>query len=125
MKRIGVLSDTHGFIPKQVYEFFKDCDELWHAGDIGPGVLEELRAWKTVRAVWGNCDSFALHYELEEQAFFVVEGQRELMHCLEAGYDIDSLFICPELYNSSTLQDDASSSTLHASRFMVSQQVYE
>ena len=79
MKRIGVLSDTHGFIPKQVYEFFKDCDELWHAGDIGPGVLEELRAWKTVRAVWGNCDSFALHYELEERAFFEVEGQRVLM----------------------------------------------
>ena len=73
MRRIGVLSDTHGTVPKQVYTFFKDCDELWHAGDIGPGVLEELRAWKTVRAVWGNCDSFALHYELEERAFFEVE----------------------------------------------------
>ena len=79
MKRIGVLSDTHGTLPKQVYTFFKDCDELWHAGDIGPGVLEELRAWKPVRAVWGNCDSFSLHYELEERAFFEVEGQRVLM----------------------------------------------
>ena len=73
------MSDTHGFIPKQVYEFFKDCDELWHAGDIGSGVLEELRAWKPLRAVWGNCDSFSLHYELEERAFFEVEGQRVLM----------------------------------------------
>ena len=79
MRRIGVLSDTHGVLPKQVYDFFRDCDELWHAGDIGPGVLEELRAFKPVRAVWGNCDSFALHYELEERAFFVVEGQRVLM----------------------------------------------
>ena len=32
-----------------------------------------------MRAVWGNCDSFSLHYELEEQAFFEVEGQRVLM----------------------------------------------
>lgn len=79
MKKIGVLSDTHGFLPKQVYSFFKDCDELWHAGDIGPWVLDELRGWKPVRAVWGNCDSFALHYELEEQSFFEVEGQRVLM----------------------------------------------
>ncbi|MBR4772839.1 MAG: metallophosphoesterase family protein [Bacteroidales bacterium] len=79
MKRIGVLSDTHGVVAPQVYTFFKDCDELWHAGDLGPGVLEELRAWKTVRAVYGNCDSFALHYELEEQLFFEVEGLRVLM----------------------------------------------
>ena len=79
MKRIGVLSDTHGSVPPQVFTFFKDCDELWHAGDIGPGVLDELRAWKPVRAVWGNCDSFSLHYELDESAFFVAEGQRVLM----------------------------------------------
>lgn len=79
MKRIGVLSDTHGTIAPQVYSFFKDCDELWHAGDIGPNVLETLREFKPVRAVWGNCDSFSLHYELEERAFFVVEGQRVLM----------------------------------------------
>ena len=79
MKRIGVLSDTHGVLAPQVFSFFKDCDELWHAGDIGPGVLDELRAFKPVRAVWGNCDSFSLHYELEERAFFEVEGQRVLM----------------------------------------------
>ena len=79
MKRIGVLSDTHGYIPSQVYSFFRDCDELWHAGDIGPGVLDQLRAWKPIRAVWGNCDSFALHYELEEQLFFEIEGLRVLM----------------------------------------------
>ena len=79
MKRIGVLSDTHGVVAPQVYSFFKDCDELWHAGDLGPGVLDELRAFKPVRAVYRNCDSFSLHYELEEQAFFDVEGQRVLM----------------------------------------------
>lgn len=79
MTRIGILSDTHGTVPPQVYTFFRDCDELWHAGDLGPGVLEELRQWKPLRAVWGNCDSFALHYELDEQLFFDCEGQRVLM----------------------------------------------
>ena len=79
MRRIGVLSDTHGFLPQQTYSFFKDCDELWHAGDIGPWVLDELRQWKPLRAVWGNCDSPALHYEIEEQLFFECEGQRVLM----------------------------------------------
>ena len=79
MKRIGVLSDTHGTVPKQVYSFFKDCDELWHAGDIGPGVLDELRAFKPVCAVWGNCDSFSLHYELPEVDFFECEGLRVMM----------------------------------------------
>ena len=79
MKRIGVLSDTHGVLAPQVFEFFKDCDELWHAGEIGPGVLDELRGFKEVRAVWGNCDSFSLHYELEERLFFVCEGLRVLM----------------------------------------------
>ena len=79
MKRIGVLSDTHGVVAPQVYSFFRDCDELWHAGDLGPRVLDELRSFKPVRAVYGNCDSFSLHYELEEQAFFDVEGQRVLM----------------------------------------------
>ena len=69
MTRIGVLSDTHGTLAPQVFDFFKDCDELWHAGDIGSGVLDELRAWKPLRAVWGNCDSVALHYTLDERAF--------------------------------------------------------
>ena len=79
MKRIGVLCDTHGTVASQVYSFFNDCDELWHAGDLGAGVLDELRSFKPVRAVFGNCDSFQLHYELDEQSFFEVEGQRVLM----------------------------------------------
>ena len=28
---------------------------------------------------------------------FVVEGRRELEHCLEAGYELDSVFWCPEI----------------------------
>ncbi len=62
MQRIGILSDTHGVIPHQVYNFFKDCDELWHAGDIGPGVLEQLQQFKPTVAVFGNTDGWDLRY---------------------------------------------------------------
>ena len=35
MTRIGLISDTHGWLDEAVYEHFKDCDEVWHAGDFG------------------------------------------------------------------------------------------
>ncbi len=35
MTRIGLISDTHGFLDEAVFEHFKDCDEVWHAGDFG------------------------------------------------------------------------------------------
>ena len=79
MKRIGILSDTHGTVAPQVYTFFKDCDELWHAGDLGSGVLEQLRDFKPVRAVYGNCDGYPLRYELQGTELFDCEGHRILM----------------------------------------------
>lgn len=77
--KIGVLSDTHGVVPEQVYSFFADCDQLWHAGDLGRGVLQQLRAFKPTRAVYGNMDDSALHYELPHTDFFTCEGHRVLM----------------------------------------------
>ena len=57
MKKIGLLSDTHGSIPEKVFEFFSPCQEIWHAGDIGNiAVLETLEAFRHVRAVYGNID---------------------------------------------------------------------
>lgn len=79
MKRIGILSDTHGCLPEQVWKFFAGCDELWHAGDCGPGVLTELREWKPVRAVFGNMDGWDVRYETDEVADFDCEGLRVLM----------------------------------------------
>ncbi len=35
MTRIGLISDTHGFLDEAVFGHFKDCDEVWHAGDFG------------------------------------------------------------------------------------------
>ncbi len=59
MKKIGLLSDTHGIVPKQVYTFFADCDFILHAGDLGNAeVLHELESFKPTYAVYGNIDGF-------------------------------------------------------------------
>ena len=79
MLRIGVLSDTHGIVPQQVYTFFKDCDELWHAGDIGPGVLDELMRFKPVRAVFGNMDGGEMRFRLSPTIILQREGKKILI----------------------------------------------
>lgn len=57
MKRIGLLSDTHGFFHPEIPRIFKSCDEIWHAGDIGSmEVAEKLSAIKPFRGVHGNID---------------------------------------------------------------------
>ena len=79
MRRIGVLSDTHGVVPNQVYTFFKDCDELWHAGDMGRGVYEELSRFKPLRAVYGNMDDYDLRYQVPGTNLFTCEGLKVLL----------------------------------------------
>ncbi len=57
MKRIGLLSDTHGYWDDRYAKHFSECDEIWHAGDIGTLELaERLADLKPLRAVCGNCD---------------------------------------------------------------------
>jgi len=57
MTKIGVISDTHGFLSPKVLDFFKNCDEIWHAGDIGSiKIFDDLENLKPLRAVYGNID---------------------------------------------------------------------
>lgn len=57
MKRIGLLSDTHSWWDEKFALHFAECDEIWHAGDIGnPLVIERLQEICPVRAVYGNID---------------------------------------------------------------------
>ena len=56
MTRIGLLSDTHGYLDPKVFHYFKSCDEIWHAGDFGGGVADELEKFKPLRGVFGNID---------------------------------------------------------------------
>lgn len=80
MTRIGLLSDTHGLLDKRVFEYFKEADEIWHAGDIGsPEVLQALREFKPTRAVFGNMDSGDVRYTLSEFYRFKVEEVNVLL----------------------------------------------
>ncbi|OFX82341.1 MAG: YfcE family phosphodiesterase [Bacteroidetes bacterium GWF2_33_16] len=57
MKRIGLLSDTHGFIDNKILNFFSKCDEIWHAGDIGNiETADKISLFKPLKAVYGNID---------------------------------------------------------------------
>ncbi|RYZ97138.1 MAG: metallophosphoesterase [Sphingobacteriaceae bacterium] len=57
MTRIGLLSDTHSFLDDAVFKHFDNCDEIWHAGDIGNiEVADRLAAFKPFKAVYGNID---------------------------------------------------------------------
>ena len=57
MKRIGLLSDTHGFLDPKIWDYFENVDEVWHAGDIGDLVVTDaIKKLKPLRAVYGNID---------------------------------------------------------------------
>ena len=78
--RIGLLSDTHGWLDPRIKEHFAACDEIWHAGDIGTTeVSEELARWKPIRAVYGNIDGGALRKEFPEHQRFTADGVRVWM----------------------------------------------
>jgi len=74
MTKIGLLSDTHGWLNPAVFEFFKDCDEIWHAGDIGSAdVADALSAFKPLRAVYGNIDDYKVRRMFDWINIFAVE----------------------------------------------------
>jgi putative phosphoesterase len=80
MVRIGLISDTHGYLDRKVFEHFKDVDEIWHGGDFGSlDLIEELKAFKPLRGVWGNIDEADIRHEFPEVASFTVEGVKVLM----------------------------------------------
>lgn len=57
MKKIGLLSDTHGYWDDKFETYFSTCDEIWHAGDIGSLPLaQRFEELKPFRAVYGNID---------------------------------------------------------------------
>ena len=75
--KIGLISDTHGFLDKKVFQYFKECDEIWHAGDIGNfSVYQELSDFKKLRAVYGNIDGRELRTQLEPEIILELEGLR-------------------------------------------------
>ena len=75
--KIGLLSDTHSFLDPKIFEHFKDCDEIWHAGDIGdPALADSLEKFKPIRAVFGNIDDKSLQSRFPEDLWFDCEGAK-------------------------------------------------
>ncbi len=80
VKRIGIISDTHGTFDDTLRDFLKDVDEIWHAGDIGSIELaDRIAAFKLLRAVSGNIDDGVTRCVHPQFLAFDCEGVRVLM----------------------------------------------
>jgi len=86
MTRIGLISDTHGFLDEKVFSYFKDCDEVWHAGDFGNGIVERFKSFgegistgKSFKGVYGNIDDQKIRHEFPEQLVFNCEQVKVMM----------------------------------------------
>ena len=80
MRKIGLLSDTHHYLHPRIFDYFIDCDEIWHAGDAGNiGLLDELSAFKPLRAVYGNIDGTDIRAAHPEKHLFFCEDVKVFM----------------------------------------------
>jgi len=108
MIKIGLISDTHNYLDQQVFEYFENCDEIWHAGDFGSiEISDRLEKIAPVIGVYGNIDGqdirskYPLHQRFEKEDIDVwithiggVPGR----YCIPIRKEIESnppdLFIC-------------------------------
>jgi putative phosphoesterase len=82
MTRIGLISDTHGYLDEAVFNHFKHCHEIWHAGDFGNiHLAEELaaRSGLPVKGVYGNIDGQDIRSVFPETLRFSCEGVNVFM----------------------------------------------
>ena len=76
MTRIGLISDTHGYLDEKVFEHFKNCDEIWHAGDFGEISIANRLAdlsGLTLRGVYGNIDGYDVRSVYPEKLIWKCE----------------------------------------------------
>jgi putative phosphoesterase len=97
MTRIGLLSDTHGFLDETIFEHFGNCDEIWHAGDFGnEEVVKRLKEKKSLKGVYGNIDGQDIRSTFPEQLVFMCEDVKVMMRHI-GGY--------PPRYNPETKKE--------------------
>lgn len=96
MKKIGIISDTHGIFDDALRRFLEPVDEVWHAGDVGfIALADEIAAFKPLRAVYGNIDDAVTRRAYPQFDCFECEGVKVLMTHI-GGY--------PGRYDPATLQ---------------------
>jgi putative phosphoesterase len=97
LTRIGLISDTHSYLDPSVFEHFKNCHEIWHAGDFGTAAIaEELASFKPLRGVYGNIDGYDIESVYPEQLVFMCEEVKVMMRHI-GGY--------PPKYNTETKKE--------------------
>jgi len=80
MTRVGLISDTHGFLDDAVFAHFNNCDEVWHAGDFGSlDLVKKLQEFKPLRGVYGNIDGAEIRAEFPEVLSFECEQVKVVM----------------------------------------------
>lgn len=84
MTKIGLISDTHGYLDSVVFDHFSTCNEVWHAGDMGNIELmyqlsEGLGSKVNLRGVYGNIDGMDIRSVYPEQLVFDCEQVRVVM----------------------------------------------
>ncbi len=108
MTRIGLIADTHGYLDENIFEHFKNCDEVWHVGDFGSeelvhGLTSRLTMYNgqtggqtMLRGVYGNIDGQHIRTQFPEQLVFMCEDVKVLMRHI-GGY--------PPKYNPETKKE--------------------
>ncbi len=75
MQRIALLSDTHNYLDPKIFKYFDNCDQIWHAGDIGTiSITDELSKIKPIIAVFGNIDGQDVRKVHPENQLFKCEN---------------------------------------------------
>lgn len=108
MIKIGLISDTHNYLDPQVFDYFKNCDEIWHAGDFGTiEIANKLKKIAPLLGVYGNIDGDDIRNEYPLHQRFEREGVKFWMthiggipgrYCIPIREEIETntpeVFIC-------------------------------
>ena len=80
MKKILLLSDTHGHLDSKITKYVDQADEIWHAGDIGSlEITDTLKTFAPIRAVWGNIDDHKAREEFRKTTYFKCQKLKVMM----------------------------------------------
>lgn len=97
MLRIALLSDTHNYLDPKLFKYFAECDQIWHAGDIGTiAIANELALIKPLIAVYGNIDGTDIRKKYPKNQHFMCEQVSVFMTHI-GGY--------PTRYNQEALEE--------------------
>jgi predicted phosphodiesterase len=98
LTRIGLISDTHHLLDPSVFELFKNCNQIWHAGDFGTiTIANQLNSFRPMKGVYGNIDGNDIRSVYPEQIVFMCEQVKVMMRHI-GGY--------PPKYNPETKKEN-------------------